>query len=465
MLTSIQTAFNIDQDQFKAIVDGFNEEYTTGLNTAEAKGLATMIPSFVTRLPTGQEQGTYLALDLGGSTLRVCAVELLGKGKVNVDEVKRTIGMTDPLRTGQVEPFFDWMADTVAMLLEKQHLDPAKPLSMGVSWSFPVDQTSLSDGTLLRMGKGFELQEMVGRDLKTLFHDAFQRKNLNVKVTALINDTVGVLVAHAYARPGTRVGFIFGTGTNAAYPEKVSKLIKLKDAYRQQGGDMLVNTEIDIFGNEQYLPLNEYDQQLDAQHTQPKFQLYEKMMSGGYLGELVRLICLQLIQQKQLFDGYAPSIFNQRYQFDTAYLSDLEGRDEQNLDDRLQYLQEILTWEQDVQYSVTEQDWQTLLDVCRIVATRSAKLAAAAIASLIEQQADTLDLANEQNDQPIIIGINGSTYELYPQMHGRMMDALSAWFGANVVGRIALEPARDGASIGGALIAMLYDEQANSPKR
>ncbi|KAI8065643.1 hypothetical protein BC940DRAFT_326850 [Gongronella butleri] len=464
-ISTIESAFAIDQGQFEAIVSGFKQEYATGLATAEAKGLATMIPSYVTRLPTGQEQGTYLALDLGGSTLRVCAVELLGNGKVQVDEVKRTIGMTDPLRTGQVEPFFDWMVDTVAMLLEKQQLDPASALSMGVSWSFPVDQTSLSDGTLLRMGKGFNLQDIEGRDLKTLFHDAFERKHLNVKVTALINDTVGVCVAHAYTHPGNRIGFIFGTGCNAAYPEKVDKIVKLDGKQWQQDGDaeMLVNTEIDIFGDEAYLPLNKYDRLLDAAHNQPKFQPYEKMMSGGYLGELVRLVALELIEEKQLFAGNTPVLFRDRYTFDTAYLSDIESRTEHSLEERLEYLQDILAWDQGVTYTATADDWDLLLQLCQIVATRSAKLAAAALASLVEQQADALQL--KDGTQPIIIGINGSTFELYPQMPSRIMAALENWFGPNVAARISLEPARDGASIGGALIAMLYDDLNDSQKR
>lgn len=50
-----------------------------------------MISSYVTRLPTGEETGTFLALDLGGSTLRACAVDLLGNGQVNVTEVRRLI--------------------------------------------------------------------------------------------------------------------------------------------------------------------------------------------------------------------------------------------------------------------------------------------------------------------------------------------------------------------------------------
>lgn len=183
-------------------------------------------------------------------------------------------------------------------------------------------QTSISAGKILRMGKGFTIQGIEGQDLSTLFKQAFERKSVNVRVTALINDTVGTLVAHAYSNPQSRVGFIYGTGVNAAYPEQVSRIVKLQG--KPFSGTMLVNTEIDIFGSDTYLPLNQYDRQLDAQHSQHEFQLYEKMMSGAYIGELVRLVCLDLIEQQALFGGNRPKEFNVFLEFGTNVASDIE---------------------------------------------------------------------------------------------------------------------------------------------
>lgn len=141
-LASIRKEFDLNQQVFKAIVDGFKAEYESGLSTASASGLATMIPSYVTTLPTGKEKGTYLALDLGGSTLRVCAVELLGNCEVTVTEVRRHIAPNDPLRTSGATAFFDWIVDAIAELIEKIGYDAVHadgPLSLGVCWSFPVE--------------------------------------------------------------------------------------------------------------------------------------------------------------------------------------------------------------------------------------------------------------------------------------------------------------------------------------
>lgn len=88
-----------------------------------------------------------------------------------------------------------------------------------------------------------------------------------------------------------------------------------------------------------------------------------------------------------------------------------------------------------------------------MVSSRAARLAAAAIASLIEQQ-------SLPDNEPIVIGVNGSTFEKYPHMPERIEASLQSWFGQDAVSnRIHLEVATDGGSIGAALVAMLYQEE------
>ncbi|CAO3631164.1 unnamed protein product [Cunninghamella echinulata] len=293
-----------------------------------------MIPSFVTSLPTGNEMGTFLSLNLGGTNLRISAVQLLGDGHVEVLEVKHC--PSTELKTGPGDIFFDWIAEAVEELITVKARHLFKPeqvngedtLNLGVCWSFPVDQTEINRGTILRMGKGFTLQNTEGNDLATMFHEAFERKGLNVKVSAILNDTVGTLVAHAYKQPRAKNALIFATGVNASYAEKVENILKLDQAVRDKyppGTEMLLNTEIDIFGNEEYLPLTKYDLILDESHNQPKFQLYEKMMSGAYLGELTRLVATDFIKAGYLFNGQIPEGFDVAWSFPTKYMSALES--------------------------------------------------------------------------------------------------------------------------------------------
>lgn len=115
---------------------------------------------------------------------------------------------------------------------------------------------------------------------------------------------------------------------NAAYPEKIDRITKLpkkNDALKDQEF-MLVNTEIDIFGSDaSYLPQNKYDLALDKSHSQPGFQGYEKMMSGAYLGELVRLVALDIITEHgTLFQGNMPKQLADPWAFTTVAMSDIE---------------------------------------------------------------------------------------------------------------------------------------------
>jgi len=61
-----------------------------------------------------------------------------------------------------------------------------------------------------------------------LLRKALADEKLNIKVSALVNDTPGTMLAGGYSDPSVCAGLILGTGTNACYLEKVSKAPKLQ---------------------------------------------------------------------------------------------------------------------------------------------------------------------------------------------------------------------------------------------
>ena len=141
---NLEHEFLLSKEKLAPIIDGFANEFQHGLKTP-SRGLATMIPSFVTKLPKGNETGSFLSLDLGGTNLRISAVELLGNGQVRVLELKRS--PSQELKTGSGAAFFDWIADAVHELItvKARHLfteaqvHGEETLSLGVCWSFPVE--------------------------------------------------------------------------------------------------------------------------------------------------------------------------------------------------------------------------------------------------------------------------------------------------------------------------------------
>lgn len=111
-----------------------------------------MLPSYNYKLPTGQEQGTYLALDVGGSNLRMALVEL--KGRNLGMEIQRTMcfSIDTAIRQLMGYDFFDWMAGRIGELLAVETEPPSQterngPLPMGVAWSFPIESVQTTRPT------------------------------------------------------------------------------------------------------------------------------------------------------------------------------------------------------------------------------------------------------------------------------------------------------------------------------
>lgn len=93
--------------------------------------------------------------------------------------------------------------------------------------------------------QGFECKNAVGKDIVQLLQEALDRRHIHVHCSALVNDTCGALMARAYEGGSCLCGGIFGTGTNGAYVEDMSKITKMG---KQKGEvralqQMVINTE------------------------------------------------------------------------------------------------------------------------------------------------------------------------------------------------------------------------------
>lgn len=112
-----------------------------------------MIPSYIQSIPQGQEKGTFLALDLGGTNLRVCEVTLLGQSKWTMRQQKYKVSQA--LKMGEVTALFDYIANSVDQFLTEIGTtgDENEKLYLGFTFSFPVAQTAIASGTLINWTK------------------------------------------------------------------------------------------------------------------------------------------------------------------------------------------------------------------------------------------------------------------------------------------------------------------------
>ncbi|PGH05691.1 hexokinase [Blastomyces parvus] len=345
-----------------------------------------MLPSFNHTLPTGKEVGTYIAMDLGGSTFRVALVELSGGGKMRIVRMTSSV-IDETVKKLEGKAFFVWMAEKIEEMLsggeEKYGMD-SEPLPMGLSWSFPIDQTSIRSGRVIAMGKGFQCSNgTVGDDLSDLITEACRQRNINVRIDAIINDSSSTLLSRAYEDTSTRVSLILGTGTNAAihYPVHAIGLEKFGTRPAEwfaQADHVIVNTELSMFGGGGVLPTTRWDDHLNQTHIKPDYQPLEYMCTGRYLGEIVRLIAAEAAKTAGLFGGTLPESLQAPYTFDTSIAAFIQSDTSPSLASSSAYLQKHHTFAT----APSPADLLFLQQICTSVTRRASAYLAAAIHAL-----------------------------------------------------------------------------------
>ncbi|KAM3405601.1 hypothetical protein ACQJBY_008227 [Aegilops geniculata] len=249
-------------------------------------GCANLIESLV----IWQEKGLFYALDLGGTNFRVLRVQLGGKEGRVVKQECDELSIPAHLMTGTSQELFDFIAAALAKFVASEgedfHLLEGRQRELGFTFSFPVKQSSIASGTLIKWTKGFSIDETVGADVVAELSSALDRQGLDMKVTALVNDTIGTLAGGRYDDNDVVAAVILGTGTNAAYVERANAIPKWHGLL-PKSGDMVINMEWGNFRSS-HLPLTEFDQALDAESLNPGEQIYEKLISGMYLGEIIQ---------------------------------------------------------------------------------------------------------------------------------------------------------------------------------
>jgi hexokinase len=429
-----------------------------------------MLPSYIHALPTGREQGNYLALDVGGSTMRAAIVQLKGRyraeeameiERMQVSPIDKTVrSLPGPL-------FFDWIAERVEdMLREAGHgSEPTqRPMPLGLTWSFPIEQTSSRSGKIQSMGKGFcGHQETIGQDLGKVLTEACQRRGINVRVDAIINDSSGTLLSRAYTNPATSMGLILGTGTNAAVHLPVSCLgpakLALRDAsWQEQGKRVVINTELSMFGKG-ILPETQWDELLNRNSPMPDFQPLEYMTTGRYLGEVLRLIVLEAVETTQFFDGVMPESLLEAYSLDTIALARLEEDNSPDLLSSAAYLEKV--W--GLRRTPPPQEVYFLKNAAACISQRAAAYLAIAVHSLWRLQKE-LEMGNElkEADSKTSIACNGSVILKYPGFRSRCQDYIARLIAADAAANemagtheVVLEPTDEAAVLGAAVAVAL----------
>ena len=156
---------NITPDKLFALACQLSTTYGHLALHSDEQFLATPI----TRLPSGNEQGEYLAIDLGGTNLRIAFVTLLGtehegrthhtgeqtgeqngqdgKHHAYYENIRKCYGRSwpidDHLKAEKAEDLFTWVGDCLAEVVrarvgDASTCDLPNEIPLGITFSFPM---------------------------------------------------------------------------------------------------------------------------------------------------------------------------------------------------------------------------------------------------------------------------------------------------------------------------------------
>lgn len=402
--------FKVDMDRLKLMAAAFRfdmnplkQDYLTSLEHFKSYA----------NLPTGQEKGEFIAVDLGGTNLRVYLIELLGEGEYEIlpkiAEPLKVDGKYDYTH-GSAEDFFDFIADRIGMVAAAE-----KEYRLGLTFSFPVEMKSLDSAILQRWTKEFNVEGVVGKDVMELLREALHRKGLDrVKPTAVLNDTTSALLAAAYEQTHTYIGAIYATGFNiAAYDKAASE------------APMIINLEAGGFSK---LTPNHWDMMLDKASVSPGAQRMEKMVSGRYMGELYSLVAASLMGKEK------------PYNVDSRQLTEIMETPKESL---------CVLFEKLMGISVSEEEAAALKKLAVAIAKRSARLAGAALAGAFWHIDSFL------HEEKQYIAIDGSVYNKMPGIREEVTRALYEILGEDAA-RVEAVPVGPGTILGAAIAAGMH---------
>jgi len=261
-LDSINMGF--DLGSFEILRDNCVSEMEKSLAGKSAS--LEMIPTWITADLPVPEDTPCIAVDAGGTNLRIGIVEFKHDKAPRIVTICR---MPIPGSVSEVTAadFFETIARPLAPLIK----DCGR---IGFVFSYSAESLPSHDARAISLAKGICVQGIEGLLLGEQLICALDRigtnKTKSPHITVLNDTTASLLVTNRYSgeRPILPAAFILGTGLNIAYSE----------------ASQIINTEI---GGADFFPRGECDERIDGASNNPTEHQLEKMISGAYIGPLV----------------------------------------------------------------------------------------------------------------------------------------------------------------------------------
>jgi hexokinase len=227
--------------------------------------------------------------------------------------------------------------------------------------------------------------------------------------------------------------------------------------YDTSTGEMIVNAEWGSFDNHlSVLPSTVFDQELDADSNNPGVQMFEKRVSGMFLGEILRRALLAMHQDPALGlfkpNGHSNVIcpensgLYRQWGLDTSLLSLVEADATPNMAEMKIAMYDHLKME-----NLSDVECKVVKTLVHAIGKRAARLSAVPLAAIL------IHSGKLQTESMVDVGVDGSLVEFYPNFEGYMREALRSVSKVGEAGekKVRIGISKDGSGVGAALIALV----------
>lgn len=436
VLSRTVSAFETTPATLESLARDFTTQMAQGL--AGAGGSLKMLRTF-TRQPTGRESGRIAVVDWGGTKGRAGLVDLSGSGSARI-LAEEVFTFSDAQKQGRAAEAFDVVAAAVGRVVGPQ---PSGRHLLGFVYSFPARLERIDRAVALALTKGWSVAGLEGQDVAALLRDALRRRGLDrVTVAAVANDTVATLVLQSYqARGADRaaraadIGLILGTGTNQAADLGPAGIRNLESG--NFDGVAAIETP--------------YDAALDRELVEPRpgAQRLEKMVSGRYLGELLRRVVSDLGRRGPRFRWAVGSAFGTPFAVGSEHLSRIAA-------DPTAVLDEVDALLRELDAASTREEREDLRDLAAAIVRRAARLVATTLLG-------TLRFLDPALADRRTIAVDGSLWGGYPGFESLVRGTFAELIGPERAERIEIAFLKDSTSTGAAVIAAVAAAQRSEP--
>lgn len=266
-------------DELCKISVNLKREITKGLTQNDA--IIKCLPHFISP-PLKSRDGHVYVIELGGSNLRTALVSIKNEEASFIDGPIKIVMPWQRNQSFPKEKFLKIQANALTSL--KNGYEGL----IGYCFSFPTEPLHNKDARLIHWTKGLNVPTMIGKEVgKPLLSYINSRYNKDFKKICVINDSIAALFSGLHSRKSDGlIGLIVGTGYNMATffkSKNIPKITTISDF----NDKVPVNLEAGNF----IIPyLSKWDEEVDNKSENKGEHLFEKAVSGMYLGRIFKAI-------------------------------------------------------------------------------------------------------------------------------------------------------------------------------